>query len=280
MKLSLILANVLFVAIAAYAQQPASPATDPLRLIDDLDHPRFRDREAAFQELVALGDKAVPALKNALLNVRSPVVRDRIHILLAMRRPSEFDADFNGWHWVYSTIVHAQTFEATGATVQTLKLRVAQLSGNRPTAPLEVEIRDAKFETIYVHGTIDPGVLERDFRWQLAALKHVAPLKFGETYVLVFHSRANKNTSPWAVNAIYRDVYPLGRHWYNHHEDFFFHIEYREGTSVRVGPKSDDTPMKTPISSGAQGGGVEDGGGLRLQSFGAIPVGRLKELPR
>jgi hypothetical protein len=259
------------------AQEPISSPKQPEKLILDLDHPRFRDREAAFEELVRMGDKAVPALQSALLNPNSAQARDRIYVLLALRRPSEFDAHFNGWHWVYSTIAHAQTFEATGACVKSLKLRVAQLSSQRPTAPLDVEIRDPKLETIYVRGAIDPGVLERDFRWQKVTLKHVAPLKFGETYVLVFHSRANKNTSPWAVNAIYRDIYPFGRHWYTHHEDFFFHLDYHEGTSVRVGPKGDDTPMKTPISSGAQGGAqVEDGGGLRLQGFGLLPMAKLQ----
>lgn len=254
----------------------ASAQPSPIRLIDDLNHPRAKVRDAAFDELVRLGDKAVPALLEALRNPPSAETRDRIHLLLAKRRPSEFDADFNGWHWVYSTIAHAQTFEATGATVQSLRLRVAQLSANRPIAPLEVEIRDKKLETIYLRGSMDPAVLERDFRWQPVTLKYVAPLKFGETYSFVFHSRTNRNTSPWAVNCIYRDVYPHGHHWYTHHEDFFFQIEYREGTSVRVGPKSDaDAKMNTPISSGAQGGGqVEDGGGLRLQSFGALPAGK------
>jgi hypothetical protein len=35
--------------------------------------------------------------------------------------------------------------------------------------------------------------------------------------------------------------------------------------------------MKTPINSGAQGGAqVEDGGGLRLQTFGNLPIGELQ----
>jgi hypothetical protein len=278
MKLGLTFAGLFLGFVTTVAQEPIPSPRQPEKLILDLDHPRFRDGDSAYQELVRMGDKAVPALRNALVKPGSAEARDRIRVLLALRRPSEFDAHFNGWHWVYSTIAHAQTFEATGATVKSLKLRVAQLSANRPTAPLEVEIRDAKLETIYLRGAIDPGGLERDFRWRPVGLKHVAPLQFGETYVLVFHSRGNKNTSPWAVNAIYRDIYPYGRHWYTHTEDFFFQIEYHEGTSVRVGPKGDDTPLKTPISCGAQGGAhVEDGGGLRLQTFGPLPAGKLKE---
>ena len=264
------------ILIVLLGNSVANAQPSPIRLIDDLNDPRPKVRDAAFDELARLGDKAVPALLEALRNPPSAEARDRIHLLLAKRRPSEFDADFNGWHWVYSTIVHAQTFEATGATVQSLRLRVAQLSANRPIAPLEVEIRDKKLETIYFRGSMDPAVLERDFRWQSVTVKHVAPLKFGETYALVFHSRNNQNTSPWAINCIYREVYPNGHHWYTHHEDFFFHINYREGTSLRVGPKTDaDAKMKTPISSGAQGGGqVEDGGGLRLQTFGPLPAGK------
>jgi hypothetical protein len=182
---------------------------------------------------------------------------------------------------VYSTIVHAQTFQATGATVDKLRLRVAQLSANRPTAPLEVEIRDPKLETIFVRGTIDPGALTREFAWQPVRLQHVAPLTPKETYALVFHSRDSKNTGPWAINAIYRDVYPGGHHWYTRTEDFFFAIDYADGRGLRVGPKSDDTAFKMPISSGAHGGGhVEDGGPLRLQSFGTIPQGKLSGAAR
>lgn len=277
MRIGLSFAGLFLGFVATVAQEPIPSLRQPEKLILDLDHPRFRDRDSAYQELFRMGDSAVPALKNALIRPGSAEARDRIRVLLSLRRQSEFDADSDGWHWVYSRIAHAQTFEATGATVKSVKLRVAQLSANRPTAPLEVEIRDAKLETIYLRGAIDPGVLERDFRWRPVGLKHVAPLQFGETYVLVFHSRGNKNTSPWAINAIYRDVYPYGRHWYTHTEDFFFHIEYWEGTSVRVGPRGDFTLLKTPISSGAQGGQVEDGGGLRLQTFGPLPSGKLME---
>lgn len=275
MKLKSLLVYILIV-LPALAQQPAPP--NPARLIGDLDHPSWRIKEAAFLELRQLGDSAVPALQSALNSGCSDSAREKIALLLSLRRPNAFDADFNGWHWVYSTIVHAQTFEATGVTVDKLKLRVAQLSVNRPIAPLEVEIRDKKLENVYVKGTIDPGELEREFRWQIVGLKHVSPLKSGETYVLVFHSRANKNTSPWAINCAYKDVYPTGRHWYTATEDFFFHIEYRDGISLRVGPKSDEAAkMKTPINSGAEGGAqVEDGGGLRLQTFGNLPVGKLQ----
>lgn len=279
---ALLVVGFAFVTCAGVAQQPAPLTKSADRLIDDLDHPRWRVRRDAFDELRRLGDAALPALQEALRNVRSDDVGAQLITLLAMRKPSEFDADFNGWHMVYSTIVHAQTFEATGATLKLLQLRVAQLSATRPVAPLDIEIRDKKLQTIYMRGAIDPAVAERDFRWQAVRLKQYAPLKVGETYALVFHSRNNKNTSPWAINTIYKDIYPHGHHWYSTHQDMFFHIEYQEGTSVRVGPKTDDVAkMKTPINSGATGGThVEDGGGLRLQSFGMLPAGRLMEPER
>jgi hypothetical protein len=266
---------ILLVGVVALVQgQPG--ATRAERLIDELDHPRFRVRDEAFQELLRQGDAAVPALVQTLKKPSSAEQRDRIHVLLAKRRPSEFDADFNGWHWSFGWIAHVQTFEATGATVQSLRLRVAQLNDNRPAAPLEVEIRDLKFETIYALGSIDPAVTQRDFRWQPVALKHVAPLKFGETYALVFHSRGSKNTGPWVVNTVYRDIYPFGYQWHAKHQDVFFHIEYCEGTSVRVGPKGDDVTMKTPINSGASAGMIGDGP-LAVQDFGPLPAGKLKE---
>jgi hypothetical protein len=272
MKQYLTLASILLVALPASAQ-------DPLRLIEDLQHPRYKVRDAAFDELARLGDKAAPALLNALRKPPSPEVRDRLHVLLAKRRPSEFDAHANGWHVVLGPVVDAQTFEATGTRVRSLRLRVAQLNANRPDAPLVVEIRDLKCETIYVRGTISPDKLKRDFAWQEVSLQHVAPMNFGDSYALVFHARNSK--WPWAINAVYRDVYPFGRHWRHQTEDFFFHIEYQEGTSVRVGPKTNDTPMKTPINSGVQIGPLlDDGKGLRLDKLGLLPEGRLKELPK
>src|SRR5262245_21130403 len=214
MKPWLILAGLsLLVGASLSLGQPASPERIQ-RLINDLDSPQFRVREAAARELRRLGEQAVPALEQALKKPASAEAGRRIEQLLAPYRPAVFEPHFNGWHWVYSIIAHAQTFEATGTKVTSLRLRVAQLSANRPAAPLEVEIRDLKFQTIYLRGTIDPEVLRREFRWQPVALRHVSPLKPGETYALLFHSRDSKNTGPWAINAIYRDVYPHGHHWY------------------------------------------------------------------
>jgi hypothetical protein len=265
----------LTVCVAFCVGQDAQPGKSPSRLIDDLDDPRFKIREEAYRELERLGDAAVPALLQALKKPTSVEQRDRLFILLAKRRPSEFDADFNGWNWIYNGIAHLQTFEATGATIKSLRLRVAQLNANRPAGPLDVEVRDPKLEYIYARGTIDPTVTERDFRWQPVTLKQVAPLKFGDPYAIVFHSRLSRNFGPWVVNAVYRDVYPHGNLWHAKNQDFFFHIEYHEGTSIRVGPKGDDVKLKTPINSG-NGGGTPGDGPLAIQDFGVLPTGKLK----
>ncbi|MCI0640419.1 MAG: hypothetical protein L0Y70_15210 [Gemmataceae bacterium] len=250
------------------------------KLVADLDSPVFRVRESAQNELIRLGDAALPAVKRAMEQARSNETLMRLRRVLAAHRPTAYDAHFNGWHWVYSIIAHAQTFEATGSKVKSLKLRVAQLNDQRPLAPLEIEIRDAKFETIFLRGTIDAAVLTREFAWQPVKLNHVAPLQPKESYVLLFHSRDNSNKSPWVINAIYESVYPFGHHWYTHHEDFFFGIEYHDGKALRVGPKTDETAFKQPINSGAEGGPVENGGPLVLQTYGPIPQGKLKNLPR
>jgi hypothetical protein len=267
---------VAVIAVSAGMAGESPRRADVQKLIEELDHPVYSIRLAAEQTLAGMGESAVPALKQALKPPVSLEMERRLTRLLSRYEPLSYDVHFNGWHWVYSTIVHAQTFEATGTTVETLRLRVAQLNANRPAAPLEVEIRDAKLETIYLRGMIDPGILQREFAWQRVALLHVAPLKPKEKYVLVFHSQGSKNTGPWAVNAIYQDVYPGGHHWYTRTEDFFFAIEYADGRGLRVGPRSDDTAFKTPINSGAGGGAVGQGT-LQLQSYGPIPQGKLSE---
>lgn len=66
--------------------------------------------------------------------------------------------------------------------------------------------------------------------------------------MLLFHARDNTNKSPWVINAIYEDVYPLGRHWYNHNEDFFFDIEFYDGKRLRVGPLGEGK-MRTPSAA-------------------------------
>jgi hypothetical protein len=279
MKPWLVFAGLLVLgAITSSAGQPASPERIR-RLIDDLDSPRFRVREAATGELARLGAQAVPALQAALRRPASAEAARRLARLLAPYQPAVFEAHSTGWHWVYGGIAHAQTFEATGAKVTSLRLRVAQLNAERPAAPLEVEVRDLGLRTVYLRGTIDAAVLQREFRWQPVALRHLSPLRPGERYALLLHSQDSKNTGPWAVNAVYRDVYPHGHHWYNRHEDFFFALAYDRGRSVRVGPDGEKTDARLPINSGARGGDVGAGKPLELQTFGPVPAGRLRVPP-
>src|SRR5262249_5078481 len=107
MKPWLVLA-VLFVlgATSASSGQEASPGRIR-RLLNDLDSPQFRVREAATRELRQLGEQAVPALEEALRRPASQEVARRLGRLLAPYRPAAFEAHSNGWHWVYSSIAHA-----------------------------------------------------------------------------------------------------------------------------------------------------------------------------
>src|SRR5262249_20207587 len=111
--------NVLLAAILAVSAAIAGDVprgTDVQRLIDELDHPVYRIRLAAEQALAGMGERAVPALKQALKRPVSLEMERRLTRLLSRYEPLAYDAHFNGWHWVYSSIVHAQTFEATGST--------------------------------------------------------------------------------------------------------------------------------------------------------------------
>src|SRR5262245_10978293 len=51
------------------------------------------------------------------------------------------------------------------------------------------------------------------------------------------------------------------------------------GRSVRVGPDGEKTGARLPLNSGTQGGAVENGGGLSLQTFGRLPAGPLHTAP-
>lgn len=260
---------------------PKAPDTKQIqKWIDDLDNASFQVRENGLNELIRAGEGIVPALEAALRKSPSPEAGRRLQSILARYRVPSYDADFNGWHWVYGGIVHAQTFQATGSKIKSLKLRVAQLSGNRPAGKLTVEVRDSKLENIFLQGTIDPAILQRNFRWQSVDWKHVSPIEANKTYALVFHSQGSVNTGPWAINAIYQDMYPLGRHWYTATEDFFFDLEYHDGKAVRVGPRGEQAAFPVPINSGATGSAEPNQWHLQLQSFGPLPAGKLNEAKR
>ena len=106
-------------------------------------------------------------------------------------------------------------------------------------------------------------------------LDHRADLKEGETYWLIFHSRDTAAKACWAVNAIYRDVYPHGRANQHAHEDFFFAIEFGNRRTLRVGPDGENTPQKLPINSGNQGGIPFGNGKLTLAGQAVLPQGQM-----
>lgn len=261
--------------VGAEADVPLSELVQ--KLIADLESSQFQVRERAQKELAGLGSEIVPGLKAALADAKTPETRRRIEKLLALQQPHVYTADFNGWNWVYSNIAHGQSFETPGTRIKSLKLRVAQLSERRPTAPLEVEIRDRSLGTIYLQGLIGSEVLQRDFTWQAVQIQKVAPLQAKGNYVLLFHSRDNNNRSPWAINAIYDNLYPHGHDLCTDHQDFFFQIDFDDAKTLRVGPEGENCTARTPISSGAEGGFVEDGGPLRLQGHGPLPRGKFQD---
>ena len=273
--LLLALLATLFVGLAGPPRSAAVPAYRDrvAKLIADLNDNNFRVREAAQKELIRLGGEALPDLRKALRNAPSVEAARRIEAILALVAPV-YEAHSNGWHWVYQGIAHGQTFQATGQTVEKLRLRVARLNANEPAARLEVEIRDPGLEKIYFRGSIEARDSETTFRWREVKISHRADLQAGETYILIFHSQATSNKAPWVVNAIYEDRYPHGSHAKHAHEDFFFEFTFDRGLSLRVGPEDEKTSLNVPISSGS-GGGTSWLKPLSLAGERAIPPGDL-----
>jgi hypothetical protein len=250
---------------------PGAPAGRVERLVRDLDHERFAVREAATAELQRIGPAAVPALKRLLAGPASPEARRRATALLRLLA-ADFEGRSNGWHWVYGGIAHGQTFQATGRRIRSLRLRVARLNGQRPAAPLEVEIRDPALRRVYARGVIPAEQARRTFAWREVQLARRAPLAPGREYVLFFHSQDATNRAPWLVNAIYHDLYPHGHHLGYPTEDFFFGLTFADGRSLRVGPHG-GTDAAVPVGSGSPGG-APVAGPLALVGFGPVPPGK------
>lgn len=163
-----------------------------------------------------------------------------------------YEASSPGWYWVYEGVAQGQTFRATGTDVDKLQLRVAQLNQQSPTGDLEVEIRDRTLKEIYLKGTIPASEATRDFRWLSVRVEHAVALEKGAIYVLLLHSRNTARHCPWVVNAIYRDLYPEGRHL-GYGDDLFFQLSYRNGDTLRVGPSGNEHFVR-PLNSGFAGG--------------------------
>jgi hypothetical protein len=252
---------------------PAPNSRDTIaRLIADLDSDNFRTREAATKELLRIGIDALPALKDAMAKSPSEEAARRIKSILQTINPV-YEGHSSGWHWVFQDLAHSQTFKSTGGGIESVKLRVARMNDGKPGDDLTVEIRDPSLGKIYFRGTITAEASTREFRWHTVKTAHKAELKEGEQYLLIFHSRGTVNTAPWAVNAIYQDIYPHGQHGVHAHEDFFFEIQFTNRRTLRVGPDGENTKMKTPINSGNGGGTAQLYGEQRLADGKKLPDG-------
>lgn len=194
-----------------------------------------------------------------------------------------YEADSRGWYWVYEGIAQAQSFKACGQKLEGLHLRVARLS-TLPSAPLDVEIRGHDLKIVYAHGQIAPRQAASKFAWAEVVFDYLAPLQEGKTYVLLLHSRSTDHSSPWVINAHFRDTYPDGRHL-GYADDLFFAISFASGASLQVGP-SFALPGPQPLGFGKLRGGpcadkkptLSFGGRVcpniaRNDPFGPIPQG-------
>jgi hypothetical protein len=248
--------------------QDAAPSPAIIqRWIADLGSPRNQVREQADKHLRNAGPKAELLLLEALQVAKSPEVRQRIEKIL-LGFGVRYEADFNGWDWVYGGIAHGQTFRALGREITSLHIRVAQLNDNRPKADLEVEIRDPDLKKVYARGFISSKVVDREFTWQKVQLKQLAPLQPQSTYIVFFHSQDTTNQGPWLVNQIYKDLYPDGTHPGDDH-DHFFRMLFDDDALLHVGPALNAKAV--PINSGNPGG-THYPGPLMLSGIGPVPA--------
>ena len=75
-----LLTAVLLLGVAQAQERP------PLQLIEQLGSPDHREREKASRELLAQGDRALPALRTALTRIEDPVTLRRAEVLFAKVR--------------------------------------------------------------------------------------------------------------------------------------------------------------------------------------------------
>ena len=186
------------------------------------------------------------------------------------------------WYWVYEGVAQGQSFVATGTAVETLHLRVAQLNDASPEAALEVKVRSPDLRALYVCGTIPPDEAAREFRWAAARLDHRGPLEKGKSYVLLMHSKETRHNAPWLVNAVFKDLYPSGRHL-GYADDLYFFLSFSSGAELHVGPSTTAAPC-VPTNSGRKGGmpmptapTLGFGGRSRPAIAAHDPLGRIPE---
>ncbi len=277
----LVLASLLALSLASAARAAPVPYRQAqiARLIRDLGSDSPKAREEATRALLHFGPAAVPALRAALRKGPAAETARQIKGILQTINPV-FEGHSNGWHWVYADLAQGQTFQSVGTTVRHVKLRVARMNRNQPAAALVVEVRDAGLKKVYLRGHIPAADSTLEFRWHGVQLEHVADLKEGGHYYLIFHSRGAAAQACWAVNAIYKDVYPHGRASQRATEDFFFSIGFSNQRTLRVGPDGEDTPQKLPFNSGNRGGTGGGNGKLGLAGHGELPAGEVVAAPK
>jgi hypothetical protein len=271
--LSLALPALLLAHAAAHPDEapPGRASADHIaRLVAQLDADDFAAREGASAALLRIGPPAEAALRKALAESPSAEVRRRARDLLRAV-VTHFEAESDGWSWIYGSVAHGQTFRAAGKDVRSLRLRVARLNATVPAAPLEVEVRDPTLKRTFARGLIPVEGAGRKFAWREVRWRHRAPLAPGGRYVLFFHSRDTFGGAPWLVNETYADLYPDGEHL-GYGFDFFFRLEFEGGRSIRVGPAR-ETDRATPVGSGGKGG-LAQRGPLTLVGFGPVPPGQ------
>ncbi len=266
---------LLFCIALPAATVPAPNSRDRInRLINDLDHDSFRVREEASRELLRIGVDALAALREALAKKPPEEAARRIRSILQTINPI-YEAHSNGWHWVYGDMAQGQSFKASGVTIRQLKVRLARMNRNQPAGDMEIEIRDTDLKKVYLRGSVRAADSTVEFQWHKVKLDHVADLKEGQEYWLLFQSRGTASKACWAVNAAYKDVYPHGRFCQHAHEDLFFDMEFTNRRNLRVGPDGEDTNQKLPINSGNEGGTPADKGRLFLAGVKELPDGEL-----
>jgi hypothetical protein len=269
----LVAAVVSFAFLSSIRAVPAPTLNQQIaQMIAELGSDNFRMREAAHLELLQIGPDAAPALREAIARNPSEESIRRIKAVLQTVQPI-FEAHSNGWHWVHENLAQGQTFRPAGTSIQKLRLRVARMNKTQPSGALAVEIRDSQLTKVYLRGHIPAADSSVEFRWHSVKLDHVADVKEGDEYMLIFHSRDTASNACWAVNAAYKDVYPHGQHSRHADEDFFFEMQFGNRRTLRVGPEDENTKEKLPINSGNQGGTHLLNGGLILPGRGEVPDG-------
>ena len=157
-----------------------------------------------------------------------------------------------GWYWVYEGIAHAAFFQSTGTRIERLAIPLASPGGERPAAPLEVEIRDGSLTSVFARGAVAPEKATAAFRGVPVKLKNVATLTPGKHYILLCMSQDTCNTAPWLIGAVYGDTSPLTRH-VGYADELCFELRFENGKELRVPHGMGEAPETVEAPAAATG---------------------------